>query len=102
MLENRELAAPGSVMGTGIESLDPDVPLDLSKYATAELKLAVDLDHYAVRDEAYRRSERLVKRLATAEKRVSDLHQELKECGLAIDAASKQATAEQNRTAPNA
>jgi predicted dinucleotide-utilizing enzyme len=88
-------------MGTGIESVDPDVPLDLSKYAT-ELKLAVDLDHYAVRDEAYRRSERLVKRLATAEKRVSDLRQELRECGLAIDAASKQATTEQNRTAPNA
>ena len=62
MLEHKELAAPGSVMGTGIESLDPDVPLDLSKYATAELKLVVDLDHYAVRDEAYRRSERLVKR----------------------------------------
>jgi chaperonin cofactor prefoldin len=102
MLEQRELAAPGSVMGTGIESLDPEAPLNLSKYATAELKLMVDLDHYAVRDEAYRRSERLVKRLATAEKRVSDLHQELKECGLAIDAASKQATAEQNRTAPNA
>ena len=58
MLEHRELAAPGSVMGTGIESLDPDAPLDLSKYATAELKLVVDLDHYAVRDEAYRRSER--------------------------------------------
>jgi hypothetical protein len=76
-------------MGTGIESVDPDVPLDLSKYATAELKLAADLDHYAVRDEAYRRSERLVKRLATAEKLVSDLHQELKECGVAIDAASK-------------
>jgi prefoldin subunit 5 len=102
MLEHRELAAPGSVMGTGIESLDPDAPLDLSKYATAELKLVVDLDHYAVRDEAYRRSERLVKRLAAAEKRVSGLQQELKECGLAIDAVSKQATAEQNRTAPNA
>ena len=102
MLEHKELAAPDSVMGTGIESLNPDVPLDLSKYATAELKLAVDLDHYAVRDEAYRRSERLVKRLATAEKRVSDLRQELRECGLAIDAASKQATAEQNRTGPNA
>ena len=66
MLEHRELAAPGSVMGTGIESLDPDA-LDLSKYATADLKLVADLDHYAVRDEAYRRSERLVKRLATAE-----------------------------------
>jgi predicted dinucleotide-utilizing enzyme len=101
MLEYKELAAPGWAMGTGIESVDPDVPLDLSKYAT-ELKLAVDLDHYAVRDEAYRRSERLVKRLATAEKRVSDLRQELRECGLAIDAASKQATTEQNRTAPNA
>ena len=101
MLEQRELAAPESVMGTRIDSFGPDVPLDLSKYAT-ELKLAVDLDHYAVRDEAYRRSERLVRRLATAEKRVSDLHQELKECGLAIDAASKQATAAQNRTAPNA
>lgn len=102
MLEYKELAAPGSVMRTGIESVDPDAPLDLSKYATAELKLAVDLDHYAVRDEAYRRSERLVKRLATAEKRVSDLRQELRECGLAIDAASKQATAEQNRTGTNA
>ena len=102
MLQHRELAAPGSVMGTGIDCLDPDAPLDLSKYATAELKLVVDLDYYAVRDEAYRRSERLVKRLATAEKRVSDLHRELKECGLAIDAASKQATAEQNRTGPNA
>jgi predicted dinucleotide-utilizing enzyme len=89
-------------MGTGIESLEPDAPLDLSKYATAELKLAVDLDHYAVRDEAYRRSERLVKRLVTAEKRVSDLRHQLRECGLAIDAASKQATAEQNRTASNA
>lgn len=96
MLEHRELAAPCSVTGTGIESLDPDAPLDLSKYATVELKLVVDLDLYAVRDEAYRRSERLVKRLAIAGKRVSDLHQELKECGLAIDAASKQATAEQN------
>jgi hypothetical protein len=95
MLEQRELAASGSVMGTGIESLDSEAPLNLSKHATAELKLMVDLDHYAVRDEAYRRSERLVKRLATAEKRVSDLHQELTECGLAIDAASKQATAEQ-------
>jgi hypothetical protein len=52
MLEHKELAAPGSVMGTGIESLDPDAPLDLSKYAMAELKLAADLDHYAVRDEA--------------------------------------------------
>ena len=102
MLEHKELAAPDLVMGTRIDSLGPDVPLDLSKYATAELQLAVDLDHYAVRDEAYRRSERLVKRLATAEKRVSDLHQELKQCGLAIDAASKQATAEQNRTAPDA
>ena len=102
MLEQRELAAPGSVMGTGVEGLDPDEPLDLSKYATAELKLMVDLDHYAVRDEAYRRSERLVKRLATAEKRASDLHRELKQCGLAIDAASKQARAEQNRTEPNA
>jgi len=49
-----------------------------------------------------RRSDWLAKCLATAEKRVSDLHQELKECGLAIDAASKQATAAQNRTAPNA
>ena len=102
MLEHKELAAPSWATGTGIESVDPDVPLDLSKYATAELKLVVDLDHYAVRDEAYRRSERLVKRLATAEKRVSDLHQELKQCGLAIDAASKQATVEQNRTEPNA
>jgi predicted dinucleotide-utilizing enzyme len=102
MLEQRELAAPGSVMGTGIASLDPEAPLNLSKYATAELKLMVDLDHYAVRDEAYRRSERLVKRLATAENRDSDLHQELKQCGLAIDAASKQATVEQNRTAPDA
>jgi hypothetical protein len=50
-------------MGTGIENARPDEPLDLSKYATAELKLVVDLDHYAVRDEAYRRSERIVKRL---------------------------------------
>lgn len=95
MLEHQELAH-GSVEGIGIDNPSPNAPLDLSKYATAELKLVVDLDHYAVRDEAYRRSERLVKRLATAEKRVSDLHQELKECGLAIDAASKQATAEQN------
>ena len=98
MLEHRELVAPGSVMGKAIGGLDPGVPLDLSKYATAELKLVVDLDHYAVRDEAYRRSERIVKRLATAEKRVADLQQELKDCGLAIDAASKQATAEQNAT----
>jgi len=78
----------------------PYAPLNLSKYATAELRLVVDLDHYAVRDEAYRRSERIVKRLATAEKRVADLQQELKDCGLAIDAASKQATAEQNAIAP--
>jgi predicted dinucleotide-utilizing enzyme len=76
----------------------PDASLNLSKYATAELHLVVDLDHYAVRDEAYRRSERIVKRLATAKKRVADLQQELKDCGLAIDAASKQATAEQNAT----
>jgi hypothetical protein len=55
MLEHKELAAPDLVMGTRIDSLGPDVPLDLSKYATAELQLAVDLDHYAVRDEAYRR-----------------------------------------------
>jgi hypothetical protein len=74
--------------------------LDLSKYATAELRLVVDLDHYAVRDEAYRRSERIVKRLATAEKRVADLQQELKDCGVASDAASKQVTAEQNAIAP--
>ena len=40
MLEHKELAAPSWAMGTGIESVDPDVPLDLSKYATAELKLA--------------------------------------------------------------
>ena len=99
MFEHRELAVPGLVMGTGIENARPDEPLDLSKYATAELKLVVDLDHYAVRDEAYRRSERIVKRLATAEKRVADLQQELKDCGLAIDAASKQATAEQNAIA---
>jgi hypothetical protein len=52
MLEHKELAAPSWATGTGIESVDPDVPLDLSKYATAELKLAADLDHYAVRDEA--------------------------------------------------
>jgi hypothetical protein len=29
-----------------------------------------------------------------------DLQEELKDCGLAIDAASKQATAEQNAIAP--
>ena len=52
MFEYRELAAPGTVMGTGIENARPDEPLDLSKYATAELKLVVDLDQYAVRDEA--------------------------------------------------
>jgi hypothetical protein len=98
MLEHRALAAHGSVIGTGIKNPRPDLPLDLSKYATAELKLVVDLDHYAVRDEAYRRSGRIVKRLATAEKRVADLQQELKDCGLAIDAASKQATAEQIAT----
>ena len=100
MFEHRELAAPCLGMGTGIENARPDEPLDLSKYATAELQLMVDLDHYAVRDEAYRRSERIVKRLATAEKRVADLQQELKNCGMAIDAASKQATAEQNAIAP--
>jgi predicted dinucleotide-utilizing enzyme len=55
-----------------------------------------DLDHYAVRDEAYRRSDRLVKRLDAAQRRVADIQQELKDCGLAIDAASKQAAAEQN------
>jgi hypothetical protein len=60
----------------------------------------VDIDHYAVRDEAYRRSEWIVKRLATAEKRVADLQQELKDCGVAIDAASKQGTAEQNAITP--
>ena len=100
MFEHRELAAPCLGMGTGIENARPDEPLDLSKYATAELRLVVDLDHYAVRDEAYRRSERIVKRLATAEKRVADLQQQLKDCGMAIDAASKQATAEQNAIAP--
>jgi hypothetical protein len=55
-------------METGIENARSDEPLDLSKYATAELKLVVDLDHYAVSDEAYRRSERIVKRLTTAER----------------------------------
>jgi hypothetical protein len=98
MLEHRELAAHGSFIGTGIKNPRPDPPLDLSKYATAELKLVVDLDHYAVRDEAYRRSERLVKRLTNAEKRVEGLRQELKDCGLAIDAASKQAAVEQAAT----
>lgn len=78
----------------------PDASLNLSKYTTAELRLVVDIDHYAVRDEAYRRSEWIVKRLATAEKRVADLQQQLKDCGMAIDAASKQATAEQNAIAP--
>jgi chaperonin cofactor prefoldin len=78
----------------------PDASLNLSKYATAELRLVVDLDHCAVRDEAYRRSERIVKRIATAEKRVADLQQELKDCGVVINAASKQATAEQNAIAP--
>jgi hypothetical protein len=78
----------------------PDASLNLSKYTTAELRLVVDIDHYAVRDEAYRRSEWIVKRLATAEKRVADLQQELKDCGVAIDAASKQATAEQNAITP--
>lgn len=66
-------------------------PLDLSKYATAELKLVVDIDHYAVRDEAYRRSPLLAKKLTTAEKQVTALQEELKECGLAIDAASAEA-----------
>jgi hypothetical protein len=28
----------------------PDASLNLSKYATAELRLVVDLDHYAVRE----------------------------------------------------
>jgi hypothetical protein len=98
MLEYKELATPASVIGTGSENRPPDAPLDLSKYATAELKLVVDLDHYAVRDEAYRRSGRIVKRLATAEKRIANLQQELKDCGLAIDAASKQARAEQIAT----
>ena len=98
MLEYKELAAPASIIGTGSENRPPDATLDLSKYATAELRLVVDLDHYAVRDEAYRRSRRIVKRLATAEKRVADLQQELKDCGMAIEAASKQATAEQNAT----
>jgi hypothetical protein len=91
--------AASPAMGTGVNTPRPDAPLDLSKYPTAELRLVVDLDHYAVRDEAYRRSERLVKRLATAEKRAADLRQELKDCGLAIDAASKQATAEQTAIA---
>ena len=68
MFEHRELAAPCLGMETGIENARSDEPLDLSKYATAELKLVVDLDRYAVSDEAYRRSERIVKRLTTAER----------------------------------
>lgn len=95
MLERTESPAKGA----GVNTPRPDAPLDLSKYPTAELRLVADLDHYAVRDEAYRRSEKLVKRLATAEKRVADLQQKLKDCGLAIDAASKQAIAEQNAIA---
>jgi uncharacterized small protein (DUF1192 family) len=61
--------------------------MDMSKYDTHNLKSAVDLDAYAVRDEAYRRSALLCKKIARLNAQLITLNAENEECGRAIHAA---------------
>jgi hypothetical protein len=64
--------------------------MDMSEYKTSELKTAVDLDVYAVRDEAYRRSDKIRKQLERAKAKVAQLQAEHDECGYALLAVSRE------------
>ena len=66
--------------------------LDMSGYKTSELKTAVDLDVYAVRDEAYKRSDKIRKQLERAKSKVAALQGEMDECGYALIAVSRELT----------
>jgi hypothetical protein len=60
--------------------------MDMSGYATFELKSAVDLDAYAVRKEAEKRAEKAAKSIARAKAAIAKAEAEIKECEAAIRA----------------
>ena len=63
--------------------------MDFSGYNVRELKDAVSLDPYAVRDEAYLRSGKLAKQIQAAKSKLSRLQADYEECGKAILAVSQ-------------
>jgi len=61
--------------------------MDLTTYKTAELKLVVDLDAYAVRKEAEARAEKSARAIAKARAAILKAERELAECAAAHAAA---------------
>lgn len=64
--------------------------LNLKGYKTSELAGVADMDPWAVRDEAYRRSDALRKKLERAKARVASLQAEHDACGYALIAVSRE------------
>jgi cell division septum initiation protein DivIVA len=64
--------------------------LDMSGYKTSDLGISVDLDVYAVRNEAYKRSDKILKQLKRAEARVAELQAEMDDCVYALMAVSRE------------
>lgn len=74
--------------------------IDFKGYKTSELAAMVDMDAYGVRDEAYRRSDKIRKQLERAKANVARLQAEHDQCGYALIAVSRQL--EQERTSGGA
>ena len=63
--------------------------INFTGYKTSELAQMVDMDVYGVRDEAYRRSDKIRKQLERAKAQVAKLQAEHDQCGYALIAVSR-------------
>lgn len=61
--------------------------MDMTSYNTADLKNAVDMDKWAVIEEAHRRAEKAAKAAAKARKALARAEAEIEECAKAMNAA---------------
>jgi hypothetical protein len=64
--------------------------IDFSGYKTSELADMVDRDVYGVREEAYKRSNKIRRQLERAKAQVAKLQSEHDQCGYALIAVSRQ------------